>query len=35
LRLKAFVEQAKSGGLVAQSLARHQIRGAVVAPAAP
>jgi polar amino acid transport system substrate-binding protein len=33
VRLKAFVEQAKSGGLVAQSLARHQIRGAVVAPA--
>jgi polar amino acid transport system substrate-binding protein len=32
-RLKAFVEQAKSSGLVAQSLARHQIRGAVVAPA--
>jgi polar amino acid transport system substrate-binding protein len=33
IRLKAFVEQAKSSGLVAQSLARHLIRGAVVAPA--
>jgi polar amino acid transport system substrate-binding protein len=31
--LRRFVEHAKSSGLVAQSLARHQIRGAVVAPA--
>ena len=32
--LASFVEQAKASGVVAQSLARHNIRGAVVAPAA-
>jgi polar amino acid transport system substrate-binding protein len=32
--LRAFVEQAKAGGLVAQALQRHQIQGALVAPAA-
>lgn len=32
--LKDFVEQAKSSGFVAQSLARHGIQGAQVAPAA-
>ncbi|NKI97580.1 transporter substrate-binding domain-containing protein [Rhizobacter sp. SG703] len=31
--LAGFVEQAKAGGFVAQSLARHRIHGAVVAPA--
>ncbi|QRQ86000.1 ABC transporter substrate-binding protein [Cupriavidus oxalaticus] len=31
--LHAFVEEMKAGGLVAQSLARHQIAGASVAPA--
>jgi len=31
--LAGFVEQAKSSGFVAQSLARHDIRGAIVAPA--
>jgi polar amino acid transport system substrate-binding protein len=30
--LRDFVEQAKSSGMVALSLARHEIRGAVVAP---
>ena len=33
--LRAFVEQAKSSGFVAQALQRHQIQGAQVAPAAP
>ena len=32
--LAAFVEQAKSSGFVMQALARHQIQGALVAPAA-
>lgn len=32
--LAGFVEQAKASGMVAQSLARHGIRGAVVAPVA-
>jgi polar amino acid transport system substrate-binding protein len=32
--LRDFVEQAKSSGFVAQSLARHGIQGAQVAPAA-
>lgn len=32
--LARFVEQAKAGGQVAQALARHRIRGAVVAPPA-
>jgi polar amino acid transport system substrate-binding protein len=32
--LKAFVEEMKSSGFVAESLARHGILGAVVAPAA-
>lgn len=31
--LAVFVEQAKASGFVAQSLARHNIRGAIVAPA--
>jgi polar amino acid transport system substrate-binding protein len=31
--LKAFVERAKASGAVAQALARHQISGAIVAPA--
>jgi len=31
--LASFVEQAKASGYVAQSLARHNIRGAIVAPA--
>ena len=31
--LKGFVERAKASGMVAQSLARHGIRGALVAPA--
>lgn len=31
--LKAFVEQAKANGMVAQSLKRHGISGAIVAPA--
>jgi polar amino acid transport system substrate-binding protein len=31
--LASFVEQAKASGQVAQSLARHNIRGAIVAPA--
>ena len=30
--LRSFVEQAKASGLVARSLARHDIRGALVAP---
>ena len=30
--LRGFVEQAKASGLVARSLARHDIRGALVAP---
>ncbi len=33
--LRAFVEQAKASGQVAQALQRHGIQGAVVAPAAP
>ena len=32
--LKNFVERAKATGMVAQALARHQIQGAIVAPAA-
>ncbi|MEP7101126.1 MAG: hypothetical protein ABI781_11495 [Burkholderiales bacterium] len=32
--LKAFVEQAKANGFVAQALQRHRIQGAIVAPAA-
>ena len=32
--LASFVEQAKASGVVAKSLARHNIRGAVVAPSA-
>ena len=32
--LRSFVEQAKASGLVARSLARHDIRGALVAPGA-
>ena len=32
--LRAYVEQAKSSGFVAQALARHGIQGAIVAPAA-
>ncbi|MRW89938.1 transporter substrate-binding domain-containing protein [Duganella sp. FT80W] len=32
--LRQFVEQMKAGGLVAQALERHQIKGASVAPAA-
>jgi polar amino acid transport system substrate-binding protein len=32
--LRAFVEQAKASGFVAQALQRHQIQGALVAPAA-
>ena len=32
--LKNFVERAKTSGMVAQALARHQIQGAIVAPAA-
>jgi polar amino acid transport system substrate-binding protein len=32
--LRAFVERAKASGFVAESLRRHGIRGAVVAPAA-
>ena len=32
--LKNFVERAKASGMVAQALARHQIQGAIVAPAA-
>ena len=32
--LRAFVEEAKASGLVAQSLARHEIIGASIAPAA-
>jgi polar amino acid transport system substrate-binding protein len=32
--LALFVEQAKASGLVAQSLLRHGIQGAAVAPAA-
>ena len=31
--LRAFVERAKASGLVAESLARHRIQGAIVAPA--
>jgi polar amino acid transport system substrate-binding protein len=31
--LASFVEQSKASGVVAQSLARHHIRGAIVAPA--
>ncbi len=31
--LKAFVEQAKASGIVAQALQRHGISGAMVAPA--
>jgi polar amino acid transport system substrate-binding protein len=31
--LKDFVEEMKSSGFVAQALARHQIQGALVAPA--
>ena len=30
--LRAFVEEMKASGLVAQALARHRIEGAVVAP---
>lgn len=33
--LRAFVEEAKSAGLVAQAIARHGVRGVSVAPAAP
>ena len=33
--LRAFVEQAKTSGFVAQALQRHGIQGALVAPAAP
>ncbi|MDP1900175.1 MAG: transporter substrate-binding domain-containing protein [Rubrivivax sp.] len=33
--LRAFVEQAKASGFVAQALVRHGIQGAIVAPAAP
>lgn len=32
--LRAFVENAKASGLVAQALQRHGIQGAIVAPAA-
>jgi polar amino acid transport system substrate-binding protein len=32
--LRAFVEEAKASGFVAQALARHKIVGASVAPAA-
>ena len=32
--LKNFVERAKASGMVSQALARHQIQGAIVAPAA-
>jgi polar amino acid transport system substrate-binding protein len=32
--LSAFVEEAKSSGLVAQAIARHGVRGVNVAPAA-
>ena len=33
--LRAFVEDVKASGFVAQSLARHRVEGAVVAPAGP
>jgi polar amino acid transport system substrate-binding protein len=33
--LKKFVEEMKSSGFVAASLARHKIEGAAVAPATP
>lgn len=33
-QLRTFVEQAKASGLVARALARHDIRGALVAPGA-
>jgi polar amino acid transport system substrate-binding protein len=33
--LGAFVEDMKASGFVAQSLARHGVQGAAVAPAAP
>jgi polar amino acid transport system substrate-binding protein len=33
--LKNFVEEMKSSGFVAASLARHKIEGAAVAPALP
>jgi len=32
--LRAFVEEAKASGFVAEALARHKITGASVAPAA-
>jgi polar amino acid transport system substrate-binding protein len=32
--LRGFVERMKASGFVAQALQRHQIKGAIVAPAA-
>jgi polar amino acid transport system substrate-binding protein len=32
--LRGFVERMKASGFVAEALARHQIKGAIVAPAA-